>query len=543
VDQRELLETYTTAVGEQLTFYVLNITSDDLPAYRDGAKPFDQQQAQSAEVLWQISNLVLPYDQPSTDQTTVIRAVLGRTDDQGIPVARHLHLQSGGADPDIESTGPIEESLVRLALDSYPTFLLPPDEQIPRIPFGLELGVVRQLFTHPSTKTFEEAVLREGTLSKSFVDEGSGAGRAAWLWRNTGSGSTLQLTMLPQFLLGTAWRHVRHEDPTPDAFLSDAISLLQLVLDGLRGDTVDIPARYAFAGVLLPDGVTEVQLTDAVLETATPQDRELAPEPLRQQLTGTDSSGITTVINYDGDIVMSRKYPMKMRLEPPPKPQEVPMWPDEMRVPDSIERSIDRLRISLTLAVDRPQRIQLVPTWRFYDDPLGYGLVQSWSDPRTAVELVPTGLTEQEVAEWVSWYALLSNPGLDKINLAITRVLKASAERRDPPDVLVDSVIAWENIFGAREGEPTLRVTASLAILLEPDPALREQLRSRLGKIYGLRSDVVHGNRALDPDDFPMCQEALDVAIRAIRVIAKDRSDLLSLRDGAARSTRLLLGG
>jgi hypothetical protein len=82
----------------------------------------------------------------------------------------------------------------------------------------------------------------------------------------------------------------------------------------------------------------------------------------------------------------------------------------------------------------------------------------------------------------------------------------------------------------------------SLARLLEHTPETRLRLRTKLAKIYSLRSKVVHGSGALKEDEYPLCHEALDIAIQAIRVLVTDREDILRLPDGARRSAALLLG-
>jgi hypothetical protein len=234
---------------------------------------------------------------------------------------------------------------------------------------------------------------------------------------------------------------------------------------------------------------------------------------------------------------------LKVRSSKRPAPETIPSWPSDMHPPEALERNSERLRLSLLLAVKRDVRVQLLPTWRHLDDPLGHGLATGWFDPRQAVGFMPTRLTQDEVASWSEWYETLTHQRIDRINVAITRILRAVAERREPADVLIDSVIAWENIFGTAEGEPTLRVTSSLAILLESDTEKRKALRSRLGTIYALRSAVVHGNRSLTPADNPLCQEALEVALRAVRVLTREGANVLDLQDGAMRSQHLILGG
>jgi len=154
---------------------------------------------------------------------------------------------------------------------------------------------------------------------------------------------------------------------------------------------------------------------------------------------------------------------------------------------------------------------------------------------------MPTELNEAEVTAWGQWYERLSSAHLDKIELALTRILRAIAERLEPSDVLIDSVIAWENLFGSKEGEPTFRVTICLAMLLERSFQARKDLKKRLSDIYALRSKVVHGGGNLKESEYPRCQEALSIAIDAVRVLITERTDILELPDGAARSTALLL--
>ena len=107
---------------------------------------------------------------------------------------------------------------------------------------------------------------------------------------------------------------------------------------------------------------------------------------------------------------------------------------------------------------------------------------------------MPTTLTQSEVDSWRLWYVRLSTGHIKRIDLALARILRAQGERREPSDVLIDSVIAWENLFGTKEGEPTFRVTMCLAALLEAETQARIELKRRLGKVYTLRSKVVHGS-------------------------------------------------
>jgi hypothetical protein len=272
----------------------------------------------------------------------------------------------------------------------------------------------------------------------------------------------------------------------------------------------------------------------------TDDDRDSVPEGLKGSLSGTDQSGNVTTINYDGDVLLEYKFPYEIKITSDTE-FRTPR-PTRMTPPKSVQETSIRLRFSLMLAVERTSRAQLVPTWLTFSEPLEYGQSMEWNDPREGAIIAPTQLTDAEVVTWREWYDKLSESPVSNIELALTRILRAVAERRESSDVLVDAVIAWENLFGTKDGEPTFRVTACIAKLLAPSIKDRLPLKSRLGKIYALRSKVVHGSGSISSDDQPLCQEALDTAIMAVKHLIGERMDILALADGAQRSAALLLG-
>ena len=252
-----------------------------------------------------------------------------------------------------------------------------------------------------------------------------------------------------------------------------------------------------------------------------------------------DDRGNRPYISYAGDIVFDFSYPYRAWI---PRPSDdVAAWLEKVPPPAEVDQAVLWLRMSLVLAVEREQRTHIVRTWEHINDPLAMGIGPSWRDPRWGRGLVPVEFTQIEIDAWARWYRLLRGPNVKRIELAISRVMKAVAERREPADVLIDSVIAWENIFGTPEGEPTFRVTTCLAKLLRDSIAERRVLRTELGKIYKMRSDVVHGNRSLVEADFQRCDFALDIAIDAVRTLVDRRPDLLAAGDGGSRSAAVLL--
>ncbi len=525
------------AVGPRLLAYLLGCDLDSLQLVVSGDRqPTDKQ----IEIIKAFSGLRkgIPEELDEASHKELICLWLVQVGDDDRSVARSMHEHTGGIEEIPPGQDDLERALLGLAVDAYPAFLLPPD-RIPMPPDeDISFRLSSLLHHHPQAVVFSYAALSDPVLQRVFAEENEHTGRTVMIYRNTGSGSTVQLSMMPDTLLRTAWRRLRDGDHSPSALAVEAIKELRLARDVLAGKDRTIIAKLAFAGVLLPTD-SRLELRDGIVRPVTEADRRIVPESLKGQLSGTDASGNSTTINYDGDVILEYKIPYKVRVEQ--FSQTHPPWPKDMRPPAAFNRTATWLRFSLMLAVEREPRAQLVPTWRYFDEPLIQGSSLSWNDPRQGTGIMPTQLSDAELTAWGEWYERLSDARVDRIELALSRILRAIAERREPSDVLVDSVIAWESLFGSIEGELRFRITSSLAILLEGSYQARKDFRKRLSDIYRLRSKVVHGSGKLKESEYPRCQEALAVAIDAIRVLITERPDILELPDGAERSIALLL--
>lgn len=351
----------------------------------------------------------IPAELDDTASAEVVRAWLTQLMPDGRCVARVFH-ESTLITPEDQPTGSddIERALITLALDSYPAFLLPPEPSpIPLIE-NYSIRIVSLLHEHSQQTAFTTGVMKDPVLKKAFQQESEHTGRYSMIYRNTGSGGSVQLTMLPDLLLRAAWRHVDAENATPDQFASRALYELALIRRAFAGKQATVAAKLAFTGVLMPP-TSRMDIDDGVVRPTTETDRKFAPDSLKAQVTGTDSTGSTVVVNYDGDVILEYKYPYQVRFVKEPLGEATPpIWPEDMRPPSALEQAVLRLRFSLMLAVDRPERAQIVPTWSYVDDPLSSGIGLSWSDPRQAPGFMPIQLTDAEVSVWGEWYRRLS---------------------------------------------------------------------------------------------------------------------------------------
>lgn len=539
-----LLALVEQAVGADLLAYLLGIEADALVPVLAGEVPLDAKQVDVVDTLAEIK-AAMPAELDSASEIEVIRAWVTRFGQaDGASVARMLHVHVVGKDETIPpGFNDLEAALAHLALDSHPAFLMSPDPlPVPTFLVAMpSIRVMSLLYGHPQSAVFAEAVRKDAVLKRAFEQPAELAGGDGAAEHSAGDVRSFQSGMFARMVLSSAWRHIEDGSRSPAAFMTQAVRELHFVRDAIAGKSQFVTAKLGLMGVLLPSPTTRLMLSEGVVRAATDADHRLTPESFKGQLQTTDSFGGSVVVNYDGDLVFECQVSYKIKVAD--QSTDGSSWLSaDIRPAVDLDEVMLRLRFSLMLAMERDHRVQIVPTWRCMDEPIAMGLPLSWPDARQNVGIVPVRLTEAEVAAWGEWYARLGTPHVARIGLALSRILRALAERREPSDVLIDSVIAWENLFGTKEGEPTFRVSTCLAVLLEDSFQARVDLKKKLSAIYGLRSKVVHGSGTLKQSEYPQCQEALEVAIRAVRVLTNTRTDILALPDGAARSTALLLG-
>jgi hypothetical protein len=389
--------------------------------------------------------------------------------------------------------------------------------------------------------------LADEDLSRLFVEESEGGGWTSMVYRSTGSGGGLQLWTLPDMLLTNAWWHGQlSADPGRDALVATLVSLLDLLRRATRGEPCQVKALWAFTGIVF-DGVDEIELPFGVLRSVRDHERDLAPPSLEGRVSHTAADGGSVTASYAGDVVLETTVEYRLVIKPPnfdslsSWPTD---WPSDLRRYEQLTANLDSLRLASLLAGDAEAMLTLAPTWRMVFDPLSWGPLQSWSDPRSGPAIAPRRMTATAADELASWTKAVHTHRRSSFDVAIRRVISASASRVDQVDALVDLVIAWENLFGSRQGEPTLRISAALGWLLGGTPEEREEIRAQATKVYALRSDVVHGNRAVPPHE---AVQGLLVARRltllGLRVLFGERTDVLTLRTGDERSRLLLMGG
>lgn len=497
-------------------------------------------QAAVLQEIRRVSN-ICQHQGPAEQRGALITDIYGQfPPDRGTTIGNILRGMAGGditASPVIDD--PMSVELTALARDCYPLLLLPSN---PRDPFSGGINRLSvSIFHNPHHKAFAAAVMADATLARLFPDEREHAGRIGYTSRSTGQAGTIQLSMLATQLLTAGWELALLESATPclAEYLAATEKALDIARNALSGKHVEVPVRVGLTGVLLPIG-TKIDLGWAQLRPADDRDEYLAARSgIDGSVQATTSSGeLVPTVRYSGDTVMEMLMPYSVVAR-----QFMP----ERRRPidhngwDQVEEKLENIRLGLLLAIDESPRALVLPTWRFVIDPLG-NTSYSWNDWRRT-SFSPRALDVEAVVNWKQWNERIAAKRKSGIDISVRRALLAAAERQSPEDVLVDAVVVWENLFGSNQ-DTTIRVTGALAWLLAMDVAGREQKQRRLKEIYQLRSNIVHGAHQMTTQEMQTCpQEALDVALEALRRIFEVRPDLIDLEDGNARSNRMLLGG
>lgn len=182
------------------------------------------------------------------------------------------------------------------------------------------------------------------------------------------------------------------------------------------------------------------------------------------------------------------------------------------------EKALDSLKLALVFALKEDRGIA-----RGFSES-GFPLIQpgnySIGDQRPGKYLT---ITQGQVGSIQEWFYRLYNTDLESINVPLKRLKYAIFERSHAEDAIVDAIISWEGMF-SEAFETSFKVTGSISKYLATTKE-RESFLSRLKKLYGLRSDLVHGKKSkfMDKENIDeLRSEVITIGIDAITKLITD---------------------
>lgn len=532
-----LLET----LGLPFLSYVLDATADSVShRLATGSHLCEAQEAVLAELVAFLGKA--PREDPFSLRVSL--SLLGKhLPDVGASFATSSRLLAGGTVELPVHVQPLEASLVGMVRDVHPLFLLP-RANTPFPSAAAELGAA--LFQHPEQPRFQSAVLADEDLAPLFPTTAASTGPHGMVYRSTGHGGGVQLWGFANLIIENAWHRAtwRCAEPSPAVLAEEVVRLVALVRDAVRDKNVTVPSFVGIAGIRLPPG-TRLAVPWGIVRELAPADLRRVPPGLLGRLTIAGDDKTRTEFEHSGDVVMEFDAPFALQIADSDLDETPAAWPIHPTTGELADQYLETLRLALALSWDGVGHASALGTWQQVLDPLSHGPAISWRDPRQRPYFRRVLLTDAQTAEWLRWIELIHEKRPKSIDIAVRRLLMAMNDRTDPSDALVDSVIAWENLFGSGQGESTLRVSTAMAWLLGKTAADRREIRAQASALYGLRSKVVHGAKILSPSESSSrSEEALGLTIRALRALFSGRPELLvECRDSSERSMRLIVDG
>lgn len=405
------------------------------------------------------------------------------------------------------------EALLELARASLP-FESAPDSfggLSPRVPR------VRVPVGHAAEAKFNEAAKNDAAFQAVFEAGDNGL----YVTAGTGIGWRVQEEQLGWSIMNSAGQKILYSENALDdvgAFEAAVVSSLDEARRFLSGEEVESRTITGFSGIALAPG-TSVETPWGTLRRAGEVEEQISlrggPTPTAIVETVV---GVKAVFDEaDTARVLGGEWSAKV--------QELALL----------------LPLSVLLGVQRETHYVVCDwLWQTTLVPIqsGWGWTGKPSGSFTRF-LQPTELDDKDMEALGIWTIRVGEGYDENLAVAARRTMSAVRERVDPEDALIDAVVACENLFGhGGDSEVTFRVTSAIAVLLEPNQGARAAYRSRLGKVYKARSQVVHGGTVdgVRLNDFK--EEAIGTAIRSLRCLFEFHPHLLSDRD---RGMRLIL--
>jgi len=370
---------------------------------------------------------------------------------------------------------------------------------------------------HPASAAAKDALAGDPDL-RGFHEAGD---TGVFVTSSLGTGWRLTAEQLVPSIIGSAANRVLADSdsvPGPEELVVAAEEVLGEFRRLVRGEEVPATTLVAFEGFAV--GSARIELPWGVLRAA----REF-------------ECRIPTFATDDPTAVLVLRVPNRVRLG---DADDASFFDQDSTA--RLKLVVEQLPLALLLAIERPDFVVADWLWQTHLLPAqaGWGFAGPGS-PRLFPRRTGAPLNSNEIAQLQEWSVRVADHYDPSIHVAVRRIRTAIRERVDAEDAVIDAVVAWENLFGhGGQTEVIFRVTTALAILLEQDVRRRSQLRSRLSKVYGVRSTVVHGGELQPRDDLQRRKElAIKTAVAALRRLFRDRPELIHDRQ---RGLRLILG-
>ncbi|PHZ83937.1 HEPN domain-containing protein [Paremcibacter congregatus] len=514
-------------MGHKILGFILNIEEDVALGVLNGQYDISEEKA---EVLKGFIKICRRLRMQGIDQGDVDFSVF-HTLPQILQDNRHIfniwHEQLGGEKVHVDIPDPVASSASKIALEVFPLFLI-------NLPTNSHFFM--NTFSHLSSLTYQlherqiliDSIMADRSLAKLFTNVGENEmDTHCQYMASSGRGGGLQLAVFPETLIANTYELMKMRgNISRDALLASVAENIEMLRNLGEGKQIEVPAFVGFHNVGLDD-FSEMEIENGKIRTYNEEILSLIPNQARPSILGGQNKILGLVLEY--------KYPYEIILG---EQQGSKNWPPQLeQARKKLALFQENLSFALALAINRTPAIGINQAWSLVFDPLSHGTNISWGN--SVKSPMPHYLLKSDEIEAITYWSKIINDSDDeKIRLAIRRILSSINERMNPIDGFIDSIIAWENLFGGN-AELSYRISVSIAKLLKENSEERLELQSKVVKYYTERSKIVHGVKEISHDDaVKKRDECLQIALDAIKKLYKEHHDLLS---DTERSKKLAL--
>ncbi|MGL1935330.1 MAG: HEPN domain-containing protein [Fibrobacterales bacterium] len=508
---------FIKSMGHRIIAYILNVSEENAEDILNSKITLTKCQI---NILDQFIDICRELRMQGIDSNDVDFSVFHRLPKIFID-GKHLfnlwHEQMGGEIEVYDNHDPIVKLINRIASMVYPLFLIVVKNNGSYFN-KLDRNIGTTIYSLPEYKLLCKQLMEDEIISSIFDKVGENDIDTYGSYRaSTGQGGGLQLASLPSMILVNSFELMRMRGHFSLEELANAAEYtISTMRHCIKGGVVEVPVFLGFNNLSMDD-IGNIETDFGIIRPAFEGMSELAP-----------NRSPTTNINgkkYQLSFVLESTYSYKINFNSTDQNEK---WPKELdQARSRLERLTENLSLCFSLACSRTPPVGITRAWTMVFDPFSHGASLSWnSNPRSPVNHHILQANEER-EELVMWCNLVRKTKDEKIRLAIRRILSAINNRIDPIDGFIDTIIAWENLFGGN-AELSFRISISIAKLLGKTEEDRSALHKLVVEYYNIRSKLVHGVKDLTWEQaIEYRDKSLDVALKAIRTLYKERVDLI----------------
>jgi len=516
-------------MGHKILAYMLNISDQNALDLTNGNFDLDEKQLGVLKGFIQICHQLIIQSIDQGDVDLLIMSSLP----QFFQGERHLfnvwREQLGGELQTIEVEDRVVNLASYLALEIYPLSLIKPPHNKHHFTntFSHISSALYELSAH---KELFSEILKDDSLKKIFSNIGENdMDTTGNYMASTGQGGGIQLSVFPATLISNAYELMQLRGLiSQEAFLQAIEEVINMVRDVADGKTISVPVFIGFHNLGLED-IDSLDIEWGKIRGYNPEILDLIPQEARPSNLGGENKTL--------GFILETEYPCKVDFSPLNKDKKYE-WPSELEQARSkLDNVQENLSLTFALAIERDPPLGITPAWTLIADPISQGTNISWSNrPRSPMPYYLLSSGSSESVKY--WSSIIKSSNDEKIRIAIRRILSSINERTNPVDGFVDSVIAWENLFGGN-AELSYRISISISKLLKVSPEDRMALQKKIVNFYNDRSLVVHGSKEISYwDAVQKRNECLLIALSSLRKLYENHRDLIEDTD---RSKKLAL--